>query len=131
MGLSKMVSNFCRTCFSIAQLKDMVKQVLQKLDTILDEPTKSSAEFLDMALQAMEDGNPVRAKDHFMDATRQAVKGYNYGKGETKPELMILSTRLLILAEVSIATFDEEKREFVSGLNSLSKRKQTEMYNII
>ena len=53
----------------------MVKQVLQKLDTILNEPTESSAAFLEMALQAMEDGNPVRAKDHFMDATRKAVTG--------------------------------------------------------
>ena len=44
---------------------------------------------------------------------------------------MIFSTRLLILADVSIATFDEEKKEFVSGLNNLSKRKQTEIYNII
>ena len=53
----------------------MVKQVLQKLDTILNEPTQSSADFIDMALQAMEDGDPARAIEHFKEASINAVKG--------------------------------------------------------
>lgn len=53
----------------------MVKNVLEKLDTILDEPSKSCGDFIDKALQAIEHKCPKDAKVYFDKAVENAVKG--------------------------------------------------------
>ena len=56
-------------------IKEMVKNVLQKLDTILDEPPKSCGDFIDKALQAIEYERPKHAKGYLEKAVENAVKG--------------------------------------------------------
>ena len=56
-------------------IKEMVKNVLEKLDTILDEPSKSCGDFIDKALQAIEHKCPKDAKGYFEKAVENAVKG--------------------------------------------------------
>ena len=57
--------------------------------------------------------------------------GYEYAKGEVKPELMVFCTRMLIFAEVAIATFNEEGKTFVFGVQDLSKDQRNNIYSII
>ena len=56
-------------------IKEMVKDVLKKLDTILDEPPKSCGDFIDKALQSIEYNCPKDAKSYFKKALDNAVKG--------------------------------------------------------
>ena len=52
-----------------------MKDVLQKLNTILHEPSQSCGDFIDKALQAIEFKCPKDAKGHFEKAVDNAVKG--------------------------------------------------------
>ena len=53
----------------------MVKEILRKIDMILNEPTQSSADLIEMALDAIDDGEPMRARELFDKATDKAVTG--------------------------------------------------------
>ena len=53
----------------------MIKDVLEKLDTILDEPGESSFIFMEKAYEALEDGYCKEALDHFKDVVRKAIQG--------------------------------------------------------
>ena len=44
---------------------------------------------------------------------------------------MVFCTRMLIFAEVAIATFNEEGKTFVFGLQNLSEDQRNRMYSII
>ena len=57
--------------------------------------------------------------------------GYNYAKGEVRPELMVFCTRMQIFAEVAIATFSEEGKTFVFGLKNLSDQQRKRIISII
>eukprot|EP00092_Neocalanus_flemingeri_P078957 GFUD01098315.1.p1 GENE.GFUD01098315.1~~GFUD01098315.1.p1 ORF type:complete len:259 (+),score=52.55 GFUD01098315.1:30-779(+) len=117
--------------FSIAQLKEMVKMVLERLETIIDEPSQSCGDFIQEALQAMEDGYPKEAYENFAEAIKNGVKGFNYACSTNKIEMMIGMTRCLIIAEVSRATFDEEKNEFIIGLQNCNDKQGKRIYSVI
>ena len=53
----------------------MVKDILNKLDTILNEPSQNSGNYVAKALQAIEDKDFVRAREHFHEATKKATTG--------------------------------------------------------
>ena len=53
----------------------MIKDVLNKLDTILDEPGESSVIFMEKAYEALEHGYCKDALDHFKEVVRKAVQG--------------------------------------------------------
>ena len=53
----------------------MVKEVLSKLDAILDEPGESCSIFLQKALQAIEDGDHPDGFGYFEEAVKKAVQG--------------------------------------------------------
>ena len=53
----------------------MVKQILSKLDTILNEPSQNSGNYVAKALQAIEDKDFMRAREYFDKATDKASTG--------------------------------------------------------
>ena len=53
----------------------MVQEILDKLDTIIDEPVQTCGNFLGRALQAMEDDSAKDAIRHFEESVKNAVKG--------------------------------------------------------
>ena len=53
----------------------MIKDVLNKLDTILDEPGESSFIFMEKAYEALEHGYCKDAHDHFKEVVSKAVQG--------------------------------------------------------
>ena len=67
------------SCLSVDILslifKDMVKEILSKLNIILDEPSQSCCDLVCQALQAIQDGEHGRAKHFFEDAINKALQG--------------------------------------------------------
>ena len=53
----------------------MIKDVLEKLDTILDEPGESSFIFMEKAYKALEHGYCKDALDHFKEVVKKTVQG--------------------------------------------------------
>ena len=48
-----------------------------------------------------------------------------------KPEGMVNLTRMKILAEITITTFDEQDQKFSRGLENLSKEKKNRIHSVI
>ena len=61
--------------YLIIFFEEMLKEILRKIDTILNEPTQSSADLIKMALEAIDDGEAMRARELFNQATLNAVRG--------------------------------------------------------
>lgn len=116
--------------FSIAQLKEMLKDVLHKLDIILDEPAESSSIFMEKALDSIEHGFCKDAHDHFKEVVKKAIQGLSYATKKVKPEGMISVTRLMIIAEISIATYNRQEERFETW-EKLSESQRDMIYSNI
>ena len=53
----------------------MLKDIISKLDSLTDEPVKSCGDFLEHALEALEDNCAVEAQRNFQESYNNAVKG--------------------------------------------------------
>ena len=53
----------------------MLVEIVDKLNTVLDEPVQTCSTFLCYALEALEDDSPEEAQRHFKESSNKAVKG--------------------------------------------------------
>ena len=68
--------------FIMSQLREQVKEINQKLDTILDAPLAEAVEFFDMAMIQLEQGNIAGTIEELKNVKSSAMKAFQYADGK-------------------------------------------------
>ena len=106
-----------------APVQSLIQECLKKMDDNLRLPLDTANTHLGEAFSSMKIGAASDAKDHFLQSRNDSIKAFCQSQGAHSLKGLCHSSRMWILSDFGLLSYDEEKGQFISlGLLDNNKR---------